>query len=41
LGWAPVIVSVVMLIVVFFLPIEQDMEKMSREKASHRGGVAG
>jgi len=41
LGWAPVLVSVVMLLVVFFLPIERDMEKMNREKASRQGGVAG
>jgi GPH family glycoside/pentoside/hexuronide:cation symporter len=33
LGWAPVIVSVVMLLAVFFLNIEDDMARMNREKA--------
>jgi sugar (glycoside-pentoside-hexuronide) transporter len=34
LGWAPALVSVLMLAVVCFLPIEKDMEKMNREKAA-------
>ncbi|MDR0641578.1 MAG: glycoside-pentoside-hexuronide (GPH):cation symporter [Treponema sp.] len=34
LGWAPFAVSLVMLIVVFFLEIEKDMDVMRREKAA-------
>ena len=34
LGWAPVAVSLVMLVVVFFLEIEKDMDGMRREKAA-------
>jgi sugar (glycoside-pentoside-hexuronide) transporter len=36
LGWAPVIVSVVMLLTVFFLNIEEDTARMNREKAGVR-----
>jgi Na+/melibiose symporter-like transporter len=33
LGWAPMIVSVVMLLTVLFLRIDEDMAAMNREKA--------
>jgi sugar (glycoside-pentoside-hexuronide) transporter len=37
LGWAPALVSAVMLVVVFFLNIEKDTARMNREKAEAAG----
>jgi sugar (glycoside-pentoside-hexuronide) transporter len=39
LGWAPVIVSIVMLSAVLFLNIEEDMARMNREKAAASGNA--